>query len=377
MKWIHTADVHLGTNFATASFGKVLDKRRRREIKETLLRLVRVCELEGYDALLIAGDLYEEKFITISELMDVNEAFAKLTKTQVFMAAGNHDPLSGSESAYRLIEWAPNVHLFGETLSVQTLETKEGRLAIHSFSWTKKTHPQLEVEPLRKQLQLYPATEGWVNIAMLHGTVGEAGSYMPIPLKEVLALPLDYVALGHVHKPEIFSANCGYPGSLEPLDFKETGARGYIDCQWADNRVEMRQVPFAKRRFERLTCDVDESMTLEGIRKAMAEKVAEAGETMGIGKDDMVRMTFSGFINSDTVLDLELLKEDLEALVFYGEIVDETEPDLDIDAILAEHGDSLIGRFIVRMQSLDQEDPLNRKALKEGLQLLLKERVHL
>lgn len=374
MKWIHAADVHLGTSFASASFGREQAGRRRRELKETLLRLIRLCGQEGYDALLIAGDLYEEKFITISELLDVNEAFAGLTKTRVFIAAGNHDPLGGPRSPYRLIEWAPNVHLFGPGLETATLETEEGKLAVHSFSWTEKTHPKLDLDPLAKKLEAWPDEAGWIHAAMLHGTLGEGGVYMPMDLKALQALPLDYIALGHIHKPEAISTRCAYAGSLEPLDFKETGAHGYIDCRYEDGRLRMARVPFAKRRFERLDCAVDEAMTLEGIKTAMEAVLAGAVESLGIGSRDMVRMTFTGFRNPEVALDQGLLKEALEAHVFYGEIVDETEPDLDIEGILAEHGDSLIGRFIRKMQALDQEDPVNRAALKEGLQLLLKER---
>ena len=60
---------------------------------------------------------------------------------------------------------------------------------------------------------------------MAHG--GEPND-IPVDKKELAAAGFDYVAFGHLHKPQDVNERIRYCGSFEPLDKNETGERGYI-----------------------------------------------------------------------------------------------------------------------------------------------------
>ena len=55
---------------------------------------------------------------------------------------------------------------------------------------------------------------------MLHG--GDA-KHVPFDRNALAASPFSYIALGHIHKPEVLLENrMAYAGSPEPLDMTET-----------------------------------------------------------------------------------------------------------------------------------------------------------
>lgn len=56
MRFIHIADVHLG---AQPDAGPLYSKGRAQEIWDTFESVIRVCEAERTDLLLIAGDLFQ------------------------------------------------------------------------------------------------------------------------------------------------------------------------------------------------------------------------------------------------------------------------------------------------------------------------------
>ena len=61
---------------------------------------------------------------------------------------------------------------------------------------------------------------------MLHG--GDA-KHVPFDRNALAASPFSYIALGHIHKPEVLLENrMAYAGSPEPLDMTETGPHGYF-----------------------------------------------------------------------------------------------------------------------------------------------------
>ena len=96
MHFIHIADIHLG---AAPEVGERYKEQRNREIWDTFRRLLRRCEEERVELLLIAGDLFHRQPLK-RELKEVNAMFAQLSVTQVVLIAGNHDYI-GKNSAYR------------------------------------------------------------------------------------------------------------------------------------------------------------------------------------------------------------------------------------------------------------------------------------
>ncbi len=109
VKLLHFSDLHLDAQFAWA--GPEAARKRRENLRSTLLRIVELARAEGVDAVLSGGDLYEHERITPDTAGFLRSAFAGLDPIPVFLAPGNHDWF-GPASAYERVAWTPNVHVF-------------------------------------------------------------------------------------------------------------------------------------------------------------------------------------------------------------------------------------------------------------------------
>lgn len=360
MRFVHIADVHLGMGFNSAGFGVEKGRERRREIKETLMNIIDYCEGEQMDLLLIAGDLFEEDYVTISDLKDINQRFAGLTKTRVMLAAGNHDPMIDANSPYRLITWAKQVHLFDTVMSHVYVE--DCATEVWGFSWDKKSLPPFEAVDVSPE-------KGKYNILMLHGDVYQENEYQYIDKKVADSLGMDYVALGHIHKSDFISSSMAYPGSPEPLDFSEGGEHGFITGEITGEGCRLRFVPFAKRTFRKVIVDIDGTMTYEEIYQKVSTTLT------GMPSRDFYRVILTGNLDPEVVLDLQDMKDRLADKVHYIEIEDETLPDMDLEQLAKEYEGSLVSVYIEAMTKKGLENPLVDEALKMGLRIMLEEQV--
>ena len=94
MKLLHFADLHLDAPFAWAP--PETARLRRRNRRETLTRIVALAEAEAVDAILCAGDLFEQDRIGPDTVEFLRSTFER-TDRRVFLAPGNHDWLSARE----------------------------------------------------------------------------------------------------------------------------------------------------------------------------------------------------------------------------------------------------------------------------------------
>lgn len=363
MKFVHIADIHLGMSFQNAGFGGGIGQERRQEIKATLMKVVEYCQKYQIDLLLIAGDLFEDDYVRLSELKDINHSFSKLSHTQVLISGGNHDPIMDGNSPYLSIDWHPNVHVFDtrlESIYLDGINTE-----VWGFSWPEKVRSPFVMDPL---IQL-DATRS--NLLMLHGDVYQNNDYQYIDVKLIEGRGFDYVALGHIHKPDFVTPTMAYPGSLEPQDFSESGAHGFIEGTIDREGFEAHFRPFAKRSFHAVKVTVRGTMSFEGIYDLVIETLSD------YPSEDFLRIVIEGDIDSDVDLDTELIKERLENEFYYCEVKDKTQLDIDVKRLSKEYKDTLIGMYIETMMAKDLEDPVVSDALAKGLRLLLDAQVKL
>lgn len=361
VKIIHIADIHMGRGFRTASFGRELGTKRRREIKESLIRVVKRCEDEAVDLLLIAGDLFEEEYVSLSELKDLNHSFSKLTRTKVVISAGNHDPIMNHNANYKLTKWCKQVYVFETKMSSIYFESLNTQ--IYSASWNQKYLPAFEVGELNH------INENRINILMLHGDAYNRGDYMYIDKRLIEPLGFDYIALGHIHAFEKIMPNMAYSGSLEPLDFSETGKHGIIEGTIGKKEVNITFKQFSKRSFQVLNIEVDGTMSYESIKEVIKSSLSR------FSQEDMFRINLNGLLDQKVDLDLKHMKQGLEEMVHYIEIKDNTVQDLDIEQLSKDYEGTLIGAYITYITNLGLEDPVVSQALYDGLRILLEEQV--
>lgn len=362
VRFIHTADVHLGMSFSNAKFGLTVGIKRRQEIKETFLRLLDECVEMNTQLLLISGDLFEEDHISISDLKDIKNRFATLVDTQIIICAGNHDPIVNELSSYNLINWSDNVYVL--STEMERIDFEDLGVAVYGFSWSTKEMDQYNFETLEIE------DTSKFNILMLHGDAYNESQYLPLNMTELIGKGFDYIALGHIHKADDNQYRWAYPGSLEPLDFSEVGDHGYVEGLFDGESMNVNFRPFAKRTFIHKAYEINENMSFEEIKNMIIEDI-RSGER----PESFYRATIKGVRDTDVVIDSSIIKEAVEQVAYFSEIIDDTIMNYDLDRIKKDNQGNIIEKFVLRMEEKGIDNPVVKDALYEGLYMLLKEQV--
>ncbi|MCI8814979.1 MAG: exonuclease SbcCD subunit D [Lachnospiraceae bacterium] len=348
MRFIHLADVHLG---AAPDAGSPWCEQRENEIWETFQKVIGDVREKQVDLLLICGDLFHRQPLK-KELRDVNYLFTTIPNTKVALIAGNHDYLK-ENSYYTSFPWSKNVVcLFGETYDavyLKELNTYVYGLSYYSQEITKPYYDH--VQPLAKDA---------CHILLAHG--GDA-HHIPIHMNHLKQAGFDYVALGHIHKPQIIQENAiAYSGSLEPLDHTETGEHGYILGEYANRQIHIAFCPCAKRQYISLELQTDGDSTQLSLEDTIRDGIQEHGP------DNIYTITLVGMRDGDT----SFYPERIQRLGNILEVTDLTEPDYDFQKLREQYRGTLIGEFIDYFPA--DRTPLETKALYYGIQALLQSR---
>ena len=351
MKFIHIADVHLG---AVPDSNQPWGTLREKEIWNSFENIIHICNTEKADLLLIAGDLFHRQPL-VRELKEVNYYFSKLETAQVALMAGNHDYIA-ARSYYQDFAWDNRVHMFIND-TMECVEYPELGVAVYGFSY----HSRDISEALYDNVK--PSQNSQFNILLAHG-----GDEKDIPMnrRKLMDSGFDYIALGHIHKPEIITDKMAYPGSLEPLDKNETGERGYIlgeiiRDEQGKEKTTIQFIPNSFREYKR----VQLSVTQDSTNGALLDQAREMIRTMG--EQHIYSFTIQGIRDEFLHFDKEAIKNIGNVL----EILDESVPDYDFDTLYRENSDNMIGLFIRKIRENTNQDEIAKKALYYGIEALL------
>lgn len=240
IRFVHAADLHLDVAFSGIASDKApaeLTHLLRESTFLALTRLTEFCEQERPDFLLLAGDVYNKEDRSLRAQLELRDACKRLEKAKipVFIAHGNHDPLS---SGLHSIHWPENVTIFDGSFSSVPLfkghfpsqaEDDDAELVavIHGISHTSdREHRNLA-------LKFHRSEADCLQIGLLHCAVegnGEEERYAPCTLDDLRASNLDYWALGHIHgRRELCSQPLVvYSGNTQGLHINEEGEKGCL-----------------------------------------------------------------------------------------------------------------------------------------------------
>jgi DNA repair exonuclease SbcCD nuclease subunit len=241
-KFLHTADWHLGKRFER--FGQYETSLTRARL-DVLDRVLGIAERYAVDAVLCAGDLFDDPF----PQPEWREGVIKKLKNRswanrpMFLLPGNHDPLI-PESVWENFEFRnalpAGVHIVGappldarashlpSSDQVCTFELRSDVVlyAVPCRSRAGQKDPCLSIPP-REQ------NDDRVRIGLVHGSTFDWGRdwqlNFPIGRDSVVERGLDYLAIGDTHgfryvPPERLKPPTIYPGAPEPTAFDETDA---------------------------------------------------------------------------------------------------------------------------------------------------------
>lgn len=357
VSFIHTGDLHLGRQFHFKENGDIFGCNKRADLWQTFDKILNTAEKNKIDLLLISGDLFDSDEVELGEISRAADKFSKLTTTKVVLLAGNHDYYS-SISLYGLVDWPANVSIFQsgmmESIYFPSLDTE-----VFGLSWVKNSYSDI---PFKGHLDL---KEDRNNIMMLHGDAYSAKSdFMPLDIKDYDYF--DYVALGHIHKPEFLTKRIAYCGSPEALCFGETGEHGVIVGRLENHRCVTQFVKTQEREYITREVTITPDMSMDDVKAAILDSADSDSRHR-----NFFRIRLKGYCDAE--LSLDWLTSELKTHFYYLELEDSgLEIDLDVDGILADNEDNIIGRFIQEMRRMG-DDPIAKKALYYGLEGILKE----
>ena len=280
MRFLHIADVHLDTSFENRS--PQLRSRLRDASRTAFRRAVDLALREEVDALLIAGDLFDNDRLTLQTEGTLLRQLNRLRDAgvQVVYATGNHDPGGKGLRAHSL-PWPDNVSAVTDG-TPRRIEVR-GRAGDLVGIVTAAGHfSSRETADLSRA---FPAPEGALpEIALLHTQVKDAlgaeshEPYAPSELSRLEGAGFDYWALGHVHLRQSLSDDppIRYPGNAQGRNPRETGGKGGLLVEIAKGRsptVEFRSL--SPLRWEVLEVA---GLSEVGTREALLGKARERWE---------------------------------------------------------------------------------------------------
>lgn len=290
MKLIHIADLHLGRCFNTNDHN--YNHLRREELFETFENVLRYGRDKGIYHVLISGDFYEDDTCTYKEIKRIVSIIEMYAEINIYIIAGNHDPLN-EQSWYTRITWPENVNILIDENDKAIVENIE----IYGLSWRQKLWKN------EKNFE-FDLDNSKRNILMLHGDIKDLKSdYFAIDVEKYLNLGFDYLALGHIHKPEIQN-KYSYPGSLEPMKFANNEKHGMVVLDANDEAIKVEFVEFAKRNFNTIELIVDRDEKIDQIEENCRKMMSDIGS-----KEDIYRIRFKGVLKSTCA---ERIKGNLE-----------------------------------------------------------------
>ena len=351
-KLLHLADVHLDSRFDGLKLQPELVAARRMEVREAFAALMALALRERVAAVLIAGDLFEHRWVTKATINAVREQFHGLGSIPVLIAPGNHDPLI-DESYYLTQDWPGNVHIFGRGAGGRAHPEPAAvdlpDLGLRVWGHGSRRYDSDE-DVLAALTNAAPGIRSGLArlILLVHGsdltTVPEGVPlFQPIDPRRAARAGFDYLALGHYHRPRASTIDGSlvvYPGSPEALNFGEPGEHGaFLVSYDADGVFQAEFHRIGRRRHVTAQIDLTGSRTDdEALGRILAVATPEARAA------DLFRLTLTGRLDPGLGLDLGAVRLRAAEAFRFVEFADETRPDWDLDSLAK--GDSVRAIFV-------------------------------
>lgn len=253
MRILHTSDWHLG---------KRLFKLDRSEEHALFLDwLIKTIKDEKIDLLLIAGDIFDTPTPPHQSLETFYNFLHRLsveTNTETLIIAGNHDSGLLLEAPAKLLSFH-RVKVWGKLSANPKDHWSEFKVGDETLS--------ICAIPFFRSYELLPQGDGDIvsalktyletdskhpKLLMLHHLAGmfeASGSEQVVSLSGIDSIPtellrtFDYVALGHIHKPQKMGSNIYYSGSPLPMRFSETYAKSVVLLEFKDKKLDIQLKP--------------------------------------------------------------------------------------------------------------------------------------
>ena len=363
MKILHTGDVHLDTPFSGLS--PVLSPEMRRELRRTFSAMMKYAADSGVDMVLIAGDLFDNEFVTRETVALLRRDFSALS-CPVVISPGNHD-CADSSSIWNRELLPENVCVFTDE-ALNYFPFDDLGVDVYGYAFTSKFYDRCPLDGLK------PENPHRINILLAHGdTTSPISRSCPLPPAALRDFGADWCALGHIHNPEAanealrgIGSYCGCPMGR---DFGESGDKSAtlinIEKDESGVRVSTEAISFAKYSFRICNADCSGLSEVQDVYEA----AARAAMQNGFGADDLVRVRLTGSVDPSLRIDPADAAEYIKG-VKYVQVRDETSPTLNAGWLAADKG--IRGEvYRTLLPKLESADPAQRDTASRALRYAL------
>ncbi len=265
IKILHFADAHIDM----ANYGRHDPETglplRVMDFLNSLDEIVQTAITEKVDLAIFAGDAYKDRSPAPTYQREWGKRIMQLSRAGILtlLLTGNHDISPATGRAHAIQEFdtldVPNVRVLDKPQLLKSDDLQNLPVQVLALPWISRFGlndllENFDIETDNKDEALPTLLKRWVEDRLLetdpnlpviltaHTSVEGAlyGSERMVMLGTDLALPstlvkdvhLDYVALGHIHKPQNLNEGSHppviYPGSIERVDFGEVKDKKYF-----------------------------------------------------------------------------------------------------------------------------------------------------
>lgn len=336
-------------------FPKEVAAKLKEELRATFLRVADYAVQNDVRVVLLAGDVFDSD-VPFKKDKDFFYGVVKTHATVDFLyLKGNHD--GGGYTGENL----PN------------LKTFDGGWTSYRYDGVTISGTEISGDNSSSLYSTLSLKSDDINIVTLHGQISDTAGYGKINLRKLRNKNIDYLALGHVHKPQEGRVDergeYVYCGCLQGRGFDETGARGFCLLNIENGKISKSFVPFAEREI------IEKDVDITGADDAYGAFVAVKG-AISFDKRNIYRINLVG----ETRLEAENFERDMEkylsSLCLYVSVKDKTKKKFDVSAY--EKDLSLKGEFVRTVYAddgLSEEE--KRRIVRIGLKALRGEEIDL
>lgn len=301
-RFLHTADWQLGSKLRYVRGDR--GAKVRNERFEAVRRLAELARKHEVDAVVVAGDVFDDNAVGPHTLQAARDALALFAPIPVLLLPGNHDA-GTPDCALSRLDAARHVRVLLDHTPVEI-----GGIAFHPCPLLRRHQRD---DPTAHLPDRGASTA--IRVAIAHGGVLDFSESVAAPNRidapSVLARGFDYLALGDWHGTWNMGPRVWYPGTPEPTRFTETrpGNALLVDIAAAGAEPEVTVVPVARTRWHQRTVTFEEPGDLDAL-VAWFDGLDERAMTL-------VELTLQGALSLTDRARLDaVLQEQADALLF-------------------------------------------------------------
>ena len=274
MKFIHTADIHLGSNIGgykissfNQSLAKDIERKVRSDLDNSLRKISNYARDNKIEVILICGDLFDTDHITNDVYNKFKSIVNEYKDLKYYYVLGNHD----AKSIFKLNEKPANLYDFYEN----SISYSVGDIQIYGFN-----HLTEYKEDFYEKIRIEDSNK--FNIVMMHGypssNIGKISQHI-IDITYLKNKGVNYYALGHEHKRRILDVDkraiCVSSGNPVGRNFAdgELGEKGFFVVDTKDYKNPKFIKLDNAYEFYKLTIDVSDINSFDKLVSTIKSKV--------------------------------------------------------------------------------------------------------